>query len=52
MALAIAEAGADVILTGRNVESLEQTAREIRELGRNAFPMQADFGSPSDCQAA
>jgi gluconate 5-dehydrogenase len=37
MALAIADAGADVILTGRTEESLEKTASDIRALGREAW---------------
>ena len=36
MALALAEAGADVILTGRDLDSLHRTADEIRALGRDA----------------
>ena len=51
-ALAIAEAGADVILTWRDVESLERTAVEIRELGREAIPITADIGNPPECEAA
>jgi gluconate 5-dehydrogenase len=52
MALAIADAGADVILTGRDGDSLEQTARDIRELGREAFTIQADIGNPAECEIA
>ena len=51
MALAIADAGADVILTGRDGASLEKTAEEIRALGREAFPMVADMGDPTSCEA-
>lgn len=51
MALAIAEAGADVILTGRNRDSLEQTAAEIRQRGREAIPLPADIGQPDECEA-
>ena len=36
MALALAEAGADVAVVQRRVEVAEQTAEEIRELGRDA----------------
>jgi gluconate 5-dehydrogenase len=50
MALAIADAGADVILTGRDRESLDRTADEIRGLGRQAFPIQADMSIPEDCE--
>ncbi|MDP7206124.1 MAG: SDR family NAD(P)-dependent oxidoreductase, partial [Pirellulaceae bacterium] len=50
MALAIAEAGADVILAGRSEESLQATADEIRQRGRTAFPLQCDIGDPERCQ--
>ena len=50
MALAIAEAGADVILVGRTEESLDQTASRIRELGRECFTISADVGSPETCE--
>lgn len=52
MALAIASAGADVALTGRDAESLNRTADEIRELGRIATPIVADIGNMADCERA
>ena len=52
MALAIADAGADVILTGRDKNSLEQTAYEINQLGQNAYPIQADMSNPIECEEA
>jgi NAD(P)-dependent dehydrogenase (short-subunit alcohol dehydrogenase family) len=52
MALAIASAGADVALTGRDAESLNRTADEIRELGRVATPIVADIGNMADCERA
>ncbi len=52
MALAMAEAGADAILTGRDAESLERTCAEIRALGRKAHPIVADMGDPAGCEAA
>ena len=52
MALAIAEAGADVALTGRDAASLERTADEIRARGRQAWPIQVDIGLPDACEAA
>ncbi|MBP9226088.1 MAG: SDR family NAD(P)-dependent oxidoreductase, partial [Verrucomicrobiales bacterium] len=52
MALALAEAGADVILTGRDLDSLHRTADEIRALGRDAIPITADIGNPAECEAA
>jgi gluconate 5-dehydrogenase len=50
MALAIADAGADVILTGRDRESLEKTSGDIKELGRNAWLFQADMGDTGQCE--
>jgi NAD(P)-dependent dehydrogenase (short-subunit alcohol dehydrogenase family) len=52
MALAIADAGADVILVGRDAPSLEQTANDIRALKRNAWTLQGDVGIPEQCEAA
>ncbi len=51
MALAIADAGADVVLVGRDVPSLEKTADDIRALGRQAWPIAADVGKPDECEA-
>ena len=51
MALAIADVGADVALTGRDLASLERTAADIRALGRQAWPIQADMGDPAICEA-
>ena len=39
MALAIADAGAGVALTGRDAASLERTAIDIRVIGRQAWPI-------------
>ena len=50
MALAIAEAGADVVLVARNAESLEATAEAIRRLGRQAVAITADVGQSEVCQ--
>ena len=53
MALAIADAGADVILIGRDEASLEATANDIRQLGREAVPISADVGNPEvECATA
>jgi gluconate 5-dehydrogenase len=52
MALAIADAGADVVLVGRDPASLERTAGDIRALGRTAWPLQADVGVPAECERA
>jgi gluconate 5-dehydrogenase len=52
MALAIAEAGADVILVGRDRQSLDQTAGEIRSRGRAATTIVADVGVPAEAERA
>lgn len=52
MALAVADAGADVILSGRDAASLEKTASEIRALGRQVQTLQADMGRTDQCEAA
>jgi NAD(P)-dependent dehydrogenase (short-subunit alcohol dehydrogenase family) len=52
MALAIADAGADVVLVGRDVPSLEKTAGDIRALGRQAWTIPGDVGVPEECEAA
>lgn len=52
MAVAIADAGADVVLVGRDAESLEKTACDIRELGREAWTIQADVGDMEQCESA
>jgi NAD(P)-dependent dehydrogenase (short-subunit alcohol dehydrogenase family) len=51
MALAVADAGADVVLVGREKESLEVTAADIRKLGRVAVPLVGDVGLPDECEA-
>lgn len=38
-ALTLARAGADLVVTARNVEALEGVVAEIRELGRTALPL-------------
>jgi len=50
MALAIAEAGADVVLVGRDADSLARTATDISALGRQVWPLQADAGTPAGCE--
>ena len=52
MALAIAEAGADVVLVGREAESLAATAGDIRALGRECHTIQGDAGTPEGCERA
>jgi NAD(P)-dependent dehydrogenase (short-subunit alcohol dehydrogenase family) len=52
MALALAEAGADVALVARDAESLARTAAEIRALNRMALEIQADVSDHHACRAA
>lgn len=52
MALAFAEAGADVIITGRTAATLEATAADIRSRGRQAWTVQADMSVPRECEDA
>src|SRR5262245_29424823 len=52
MALACADAGADVALVGRDPGTLDRAAAEIRALGRVALPIQADVGKPAECETA
>jgi NAD(P)-dependent dehydrogenase (short-subunit alcohol dehydrogenase family) len=52
MAVAIADAGADVILVGRDAASLQRTAADIEALGRIAAIVPADVGDPEQCEAA
>src|SRR4051794_36194180 len=46
----LAERGADVVLAGRRPEPLEQTAKEIRALGRQALAFPTDVTDPRECQ--
>ena len=52
MALAIADAGADVVLSGRDAESLGATAEEVGKMGREVATIQADMGNPDECEQA
>jgi 2-deoxy-D-gluconate 3-dehydrogenase len=44
IALAFAEAGADVAVAARGAEDLELVAKEVRDLGRRALAVAADVG--------
>src|SRR5579872_4844620 len=46
MAMALGEAGADLMLAGRNLAGLEKTAGEIEKLGRRAIPVTCDVSQP------
>ncbi len=48
IALALAEAGADVALAGRNTKNLHSVAAQIREMGRKAVPIKADVRREAD----
>lgn len=52
MALALADAGADVIITGRTQDTLDATAGEIQARGRQAWTVKADMGAPAECEKA
>ncbi len=51
IALALAEAGADLVLNGRDREALEKAAAEVRERGRQAWAVPGDVGKPAECEA-
>ena len=52
MALALADAGAGVIITGRTQATLDATADDIRRRGREAWTIAADMGVPAECERA
>ena len=49
MALGFAEAGADLAIASRKLESCEETAREIEELGQRALPIACHVGYWKQC---
>ena len=51
MALALAAAGADVLLASRTAPELERLAEEVRALGRRALPFPADVTDSDACEA-
>ena len=52
MALAIAEAGADLILVGRDRPALEATGADVERRGRAAVLIQADVSQPLEAERA
>src|SRR5438034_10937128 len=50
MAQALAEAGADLVLVGRDPASLEQARHELSELGHRIETVAADLSTPSGAQ--
>ena len=51
MALALADVGANVVITGRTQETLDATAADIRALGRQTWIVKADMSVPAECEA-
>ncbi len=50
IALAAAEAGADIVLNARDPDALAQTAGEVRERGRRAWTFPGDMAQPALCE--
>lgn len=44
----LAEAGADVVCTGRNIDHLQDIAKTVESLGRKSLAVPADIGSEAD----
>jgi 2-deoxy-D-gluconate 3-dehydrogenase len=51
-AVALAEAGADLALVGRNVEKLDATAAAVKETGRRALVVEADVTDEAQVKQA
>ncbi len=51
IALAGAEAGADLVLNAREEAALSRTAAEVRERGRKAWTFAGDIAKPGECEA-
>lgn len=51
IALALAEAGADIAVVARTVSDIEQTATEARKMGRRAIAIQADVTNETQVEA-
>lgn len=50
MALALADAGADIVITGRTAGSLDKTAAEIAGFGRDVATIVGDMGMPEEAE--
>lgn len=50
-ALALGQAGADVCVVDVNRDGLEETARQIRALGRNVLVRATDLSDPDNCRS-
>jgi len=51
MATGLVQAGAEIVIAGRNRERLEETARELRQFGGPVIPVQADVSRMNDIQS-
>ncbi|WP_406729132.1 glucose 1-dehydrogenase [Streptomyces sp. GD-15H] len=51
-ALALAEAGANVVLTARRADRLQETAEQIAAIGRKSLVVTTDVTDPEQCEAA
>ena len=51
IALAAAEAGADIVLNARDADALARTADEVRERGRQVWTFPGDIAQPVMCEA-
>jgi NAD(P)-dependent dehydrogenase (short-subunit alcohol dehydrogenase family) len=51
IALAAAEAGADIVLNARDLDALARTADEVKERGRKVWTFAADIADPATCEA-
>jgi gluconate 5-dehydrogenase len=49
IALAAAEAGADIVLNARDPDALARTAAEVRERGRQVWTFPGDIAQPTAC---
>jgi gluconate 5-dehydrogenase len=50
IALALAEAGADIVLNARDADALADTAGEVRERGRQVTTFAGDIAQPAICE--
>ena len=51
IALAFADAGADVVLNARDPETLAKTAEEVKGRGRKAWVFPGDIAVPETCES-
>ena len=51
ISLALAEAGADVVVAARTVSEIESTAEQVQALGRRSMPVRADVSNPDEVDA-